>query len=180
MKKVVYCFVFLFLMVLTACNMVSQNKNEKKMLEEQYFCGSRYSNDLTIRLTINSNNKYSFYYKGNFGIIEIDEDNWSHILTYKYSYYGNSGNNVIEMKKKSTMTLSVYKLDNCLIDGKQSYFVYGGYPYKLISTNEEITESYLEGFRTIGPGGTTDNKVGYINLAGIDVLPKNYADAKWE
>ncbi len=180
MKKVVYCFVFLFLILLTACNMVSQNENEKKMLEEQYFCGSRYSNDLTIRLTINSNNKYSLYYKGNFGTIEIDEDNWSHSLTYKYSYYTYSGNNIIEIKKKSTQTLSIYKLDNCLIDGKQGYFVFGGYPYKLINTDEEITESYLEGFRTVGPDGSTGNKNGYIRLAGIDLLPKNYADAKWE
>ncbi len=179
MKKFVCCFFVLLLIVLTSCNMVSQNKNEKKMIEEQYFCGTRYSNDLTIRLTINSNNKYSLYCKGNFGTIEIDEDNWSHSLTYKYSYYAYSGNG-IEIKKKSSQTLSVYKLNNCFINDMQSYFVVGSSPYKLISTNEEITESYLEGFRTIGPGGSADNKVGYINLAGFDILPKSYADAKWE
>mgnify|MGYP006886761536 CR=1 FL=1 len=179
MKKFVCCFFVLLLIILTSCNMVSQNKNEKKMIEEQYFCGTRYDNDLTIRLTINSNNKYSLYCKGNFGTIEIDEENWSHSLTYKYSYYTYSGNG-IEIKKKSSQTLSVYKLENCFINDMQSYFVVGGSPYKLISTNEEITESYLDGFRTIGPGGTADNKVGYINLAGFDILPKNYADAKWE
>ena len=58
--------------------------------------------------------------------------------------------------------------------------MYGGATYVIHSTNEEVTQSYFEFFRTEGYGGTKDNKLGFILIYGIELLPKGYAEAEWK
>ncbi len=172
----------LSLFSLVSCQALLENKIQKEMLEKQYYSAKEKVSSYEIaRLTMNSDYTYSFYYKHNDYIKDIKNEKWTHELTFKYEYHYNAGNVAIPIDAKESAVLAVFRLENCFDDeGKQQYFVYGGATYVIHSTNEEVTQNYLESFRTEGYGGTKDNKLGFILIYGIELLPKGYAEAEWK
>lgn len=172
----------LSLFSLVSCQALLESKIQNEMLENQYYSAKEKVSSYEIaRLTMNSDYTYSFYYKHNDYIKDIKNEKWTHKLTFKYEYHCNAGSVIIPIDAKESAVLAVFKLENCFDEeGKQQYFVYGGATYVIHSTNEKVTQNYLESFRTEGYGGTKDNKLGYILIFGIELLPKGYAEAEWK